>query len=157
MLFCSEFTSEEFSSPRTLWFSCLGVRELWMLRESSSLGAAFTGSSSLFWELGSSYPGERRRHRWRWKEESTVRTTTNYRMFTCNFEPARCKNCKNLFFIFKPPEETQSFRWVSSNATFIFVESHHINIGRFCTSQFKSFLAFNDRSGSNMSLMEGGK
>ncbi len=28
MLFCSEFTSEEFSSPRTLWFSCLGVREL---------------------------------------------------------------------------------------------------------------------------------
>lgn len=57
MLFCSEFTSEEFSSPRTLWFSCLGVRELWMLRESSSLGGAFTGSSSLFWELGSSYPG----------------------------------------------------------------------------------------------------
>lgn len=57
MLFCSEFTSEEFSSPRSLWFSCLGVRELWMLRESSSLGGAFTGSSSLFWELGSSYPG----------------------------------------------------------------------------------------------------
>lgn len=56
MLFCSEFTSEEFSSPRTLWFSCLGVRELWMLRESSSLVGAFTGSSSLFWELGSSYP-----------------------------------------------------------------------------------------------------
>lgn len=56
MLFCSEFTSEEFSSPRTLWFSCLGVRELRMLRESSSLVRAFTGSSSLFWELGSSYP-----------------------------------------------------------------------------------------------------
>jgi len=56
MLFCNEFTSEEFSSPRTLWFSCLGVRELWMLRESSSFGGAFTGSSSLFWELGSSYP-----------------------------------------------------------------------------------------------------
>lgn len=56
MLFCSEFTSEEFSSPRTLWFSCLGVRELCMLRESSSLGGAFTWSSSLFWELGSSYP-----------------------------------------------------------------------------------------------------
>lgn len=54
MLFCSEFTSEEFSSPRTLWFSCLGVRELWMLRESSSLGGALTGSSSLFWEFGSS-------------------------------------------------------------------------------------------------------
>lgn len=74
MLFCSEFTSEEFSSPRTLWFSCLGVRELWMLRESSSLGGAFTGSSSLFWELGSSYPG---RGGGGWVgEESTVRTTT---------------------------------------------------------------------------------
>lgn len=59
MLFCSEFTSEEFSSPRTLWFSCLGVRELWMFRESSSLAGAFIGSSSLFWELGSSYPGWR--------------------------------------------------------------------------------------------------
>lgn len=54
MLFCSEFTSEEFSSPTTLWFSCLGVRELWMFRESSSLAGAFTGSSSLFWELESS-------------------------------------------------------------------------------------------------------
>lgn len=53
MLFCSELTSEEFSSP-TLWFSCLGVRELWMFRESSSLAGAFTGSSSLFWELESS-------------------------------------------------------------------------------------------------------
>lgn len=49
MLFCSEFTSE-FSSPRTLWWSGLGVRELWMFRESSSFGGAFTGSSSLFWE-----------------------------------------------------------------------------------------------------------
>lgn len=57
MLFCREFTSEEFSSPpSTLWFSCLGVRELWMLRESSSLVGAFIGSSSLFWELGSSCP-----------------------------------------------------------------------------------------------------
>lgn len=74
MLFCSEFTSEEFSSPRTLWFSCLGVRELWMLRESSSLVGAFTGSSSLFWELGSSYPG--RGGSEGSGAESTVRTTT---------------------------------------------------------------------------------
>lgn len=56
MLFCSEFTSEEFSSPRTLWFSCFGVSEFWMFRDSSSLGGGdFTASSSLFWELGSSY------------------------------------------------------------------------------------------------------
>lgn len=74
MLFCSEFTSEEFSSPRILWFSCLGVRELWMLRESSSLVGAFTGSSSLFWELGSSYPG--RGGGGGLEAESTVRTTT---------------------------------------------------------------------------------
>ncbi len=56
MLFCSEFTSEEFSSPSTLWFSCLGVSEFWMFSDSSSLGGgAFTGSSSLFWVLGSSW------------------------------------------------------------------------------------------------------
>ncbi len=56
MLFCSEFTSEELSSPSTLWFSCLGVSEFWMFSDSSSLGGgAFTGSSSLFWVLGSSW------------------------------------------------------------------------------------------------------
>lgn len=79
MLFCSEFTSEEFSSPRTLWFSCLGVRELWMLRESSSLAGAFTGSSSLFWELGSSYPGRVRVQREQLEpqqELQTIRTSS---------------------------------------------------------------------------------
>lgn len=97
MLFCSEFTSEEFSSPRTLWFSCLGVRELWMLRESSSLVGAFTGSSSLFWELGSSYPG--RGGGGGVGAERTVRTTTSFKL-SSNFDPAMKTLLLNSFKAF---------------------------------------------------------
>lgn len=97
MLFCSEFTSEEFSSPRTLWFSCLGVRELWMLRESSSLVGAFTGSSSLFWELGSSYPGKGGGGGL--GAESTVRTTTTV---SCSFATLAANWQKTFEFFLKP-------------------------------------------------------
>lgn len=94
MLFCSEFTSEEFSSPRTLWFSCLGVRELWMLRESSSLVGAFTGSSSLFWELGSSYPG--RGGSEGSGAESTVRTATTVSRLLKSFNASVAKSDQTI-------------------------------------------------------------
>lgn len=119
MLFCSEFTSEEFSSPRTLWFSCLGVRELWMLRESSSLVGAFTGSSSLFWELGSSYPG--RGGGGGLGAESTVRTTTTVSCSVATLAANWLFKTFEFFFKAFVANSDQPIR-TSSETLFIFVK-----------------------------------